>query len=76
MNELHELIRQQASYSTLAAWIQKQEKCSYMDACIKLNNVLKQYRSEEAQKFTASTKHPNFAQTVDKKNSSTQQQTF
>ena len=44
MDELHVLIRQQASYSDLVAWIRKREDCQYLTACAKLNAELKQYR--------------------------------
>jgi hypothetical protein len=48
MNELDELIRQQASYDALVAWIQKRDKCEYLQACLKLNQVLKQYRLQHS----------------------------
>ena len=44
MDELHVLIRQQASYSDLVAWIRKREDCQYLTACAKLNAELKRYR--------------------------------
>lgn len=44
MNELHELIRNQASYSELVAWVQKHSGCSYREACIKVNGEMQQYR--------------------------------
>jgi hypothetical protein len=42
--DLHELIRQQASYATLVTWLQQRQGCSYREACIQLNEELKQYR--------------------------------
>ncbi len=44
MNELDQLICQQASYSVLVEWIQKQKGCNYLSACIQINEALKQYR--------------------------------
>lgn len=48
MNELHDLIRQQASYSTLVDWLQRKENRPYRDACIRLNEELAKYRSQYA----------------------------
>ncbi|MEM0979777.1 MAG: hypothetical protein AAGH78_05830 [Cyanobacteria bacterium P01_H01_bin.58] len=48
MNELHDLIRQQASYSTLVNWLQQREHCPYRDACMRLNEELAKYRSHYA----------------------------
>jgi hypothetical protein len=42
--EIHELIRQQASYSVLVAWLQKRQGCTYQEACKQVNQVLQQYR--------------------------------
>ncbi|MEM6436787.1 MAG: hypothetical protein AAF773_23480 [Cyanobacteria bacterium P01_D01_bin.115] len=44
MDELHVLIRQQASYSDLVDWIREKEDCQYLTACAKLNAELKRYR--------------------------------
>ncbi len=44
MDELHDLIRQQASYTKLVAWLQQKEKCAYRDACLRLNEELAKYR--------------------------------
>jgi RNA processing factor Prp31 len=44
MSELHELIRDGASYSELVSWIQKRQRCKYIDACKQLNTELKNYR--------------------------------
>ena len=46
--DLHELIRQQASYATLVDWLQQRLNCSYLDACSHLNEELKQYRQLHA----------------------------
>ncbi|NJN20543.1 MAG: hypothetical protein HC812_04230 [Leptolyngbya sp. RL_3_1] len=44
MDELNSLICQQASYSVLVAWMQKQQGCNYLHACTQINEALKQYR--------------------------------
>ncbi|MEO0986504.1 MAG: hypothetical protein AAFY20_13250 [Cyanobacteria bacterium J06639_14] len=44
MNDLGELIQQQASYADLVAWMQKRESCSYLQACLKINEALQRYR--------------------------------
>ncbi|MEM9005345.1 MAG: hypothetical protein AAGE59_17705 [Cyanobacteria bacterium P01_F01_bin.86] len=44
MNDLCALIQQQASYAELVAWMQQREQCNYMQACLKINEVLRQYR--------------------------------
>lgn len=42
--DLHELIRQQASYATLVNWLQQRLGCTYLEACAHLNEELKLYR--------------------------------
>ncbi|MBE7384711.1 MAG: hypothetical protein F6J95_025270 [Leptolyngbya sp. SIO1E4] len=44
MNNLYQLIQHQASYAELVAWMQKQEQCNYLQACLKVNQELRQYR--------------------------------
>ena len=44
MQEFDELIYQQASYSTLIAWMQKHSACSYIEACTQVNAELQRYR--------------------------------
>jgi hypothetical protein len=44
LDELHALIRQQASYSMLVAWLQQRQSCSYPEACKQINHTLRQYR--------------------------------
>jgi hypothetical protein len=46
LDELHELIRQQASYSMLVAWLQQRQGCSYGEACQQINQTLRQYRQQ------------------------------
>ena len=46
MQEFDELIYQQASYSTLIAWMQKHSGCSYIQACTRVNAELKRYRTQ------------------------------
>jgi hypothetical protein len=46
MDELNELIRQQASYSSLVAWVQKHTGRSYRDACLTVNHVMQRYRRQ------------------------------
>lgn len=46
MDELNELIRQQASYSSLVAWVQKHTGHSYRDACLTVNRVMQRYRHQ------------------------------
>lgn len=44
MNDFYDLIRQQASYSALVAWMQKRQTCSYQAACLRVNVEMQQYR--------------------------------
>jgi hypothetical protein len=46
MDELNDLIRQQASYSSLVAWVQKRTGRSYRDACLTVNRVMRRYRHQ------------------------------
>lgn len=46
MDELNDLIRQQASYSSLVAWVQKHRGRSYRDACLTVNRVMQRYRHQ------------------------------
>jgi hypothetical protein len=46
MDELNELIRQQASYSSLVAWVQQRTGHSYRDACLTVNRIMQQYRRQ------------------------------
>lgn len=54
MDELNELIRQQASYSSLVAWVQKHTGRSYRDACLTVNRVMQRYRHQHQ----AASPHP------------------
>jgi hypothetical protein len=44
MSDLDKLIREQASYSELVAWMQKSKGCSYQEACAKVIKEIQQYR--------------------------------
>lgn len=44
MQNLAELIQRQTSYSELVVWIQAKEQCNYLEACLRVNEELKQYR--------------------------------
>jgi hypothetical protein len=44
LENLHELIRQQASYASLVDLIQQRLGCTYLEACTRLNAELEEYR--------------------------------
>lgn len=48
MEEVSKLIQRQTSYGELVVWMQTQEQCNYREACLKVNDALKQYRSRYA----------------------------
>ena len=45
MEDLSQLIQQQTSYGKLVVWMQAKEGCNYLEACLKVNDALRQYRS-------------------------------
>jgi len=47
-DDFHDLMRQQASYATLVAWRQRQQGCSYAEACQQINHLLRLYRQHYA----------------------------
>lgn len=43
---LDDLIRDRCSYSDLVQWIQQQDQCAYLPACLKANGALQHYRAQ------------------------------
>lgn len=57
MQELDDLIYQQASYSALIAWMQKYSACSYIEACTQVNAELQRYRLQHQGSLANSVTH-------------------
>ncbi|NER84506.1 MAG: hypothetical protein F6K42_34285 [Leptolyngbya sp. SIO1D8] len=45
MEDVSKLIHRQTSYGELVVWMQAKEQCNYLEACLKVNEALRQYRS-------------------------------
>ena len=48
MEDLSKLIQRQTSYGELVVWMQAKEQCNSLEACLKVNEALKRYRSHNA----------------------------
>ncbi|MEM9153054.1 MAG: hypothetical protein AAGB19_21735 [Cyanobacteria bacterium P01_F01_bin.3] len=48
MEDVAKLIQRQTSYHELVVWMQAKEQCNYLEACLKVNEALQQYRSHHA----------------------------